>query len=248
MLRVVTVVALAAVAVWAAGRFLDAGPQQAARVFRTNAGEQSTLRLSDGTRVVLNVASELRISSSFREGARDVYLEGEAYFEVTTRAGRPFHVHAGGAVARVLGTAFDVRAYPEDGSVAVVVSEGRVAVGASTAAAPADTLTRSEMGRLSRGPSGGPTVVENVDIDRRLGWLDGRLVFENAPVGEVVAQLERWYALDVELAGSKLAGRHLTGSFTDEPVEEVLRIVALSLGARYKKDGRHVVFFSAGEG
>ena len=135
----------------------------------------------------------------------------------------PFVVHAGRTTATDVGTRFDVRAYPEDSSVRVAVEEGRVALSVRHIA-----LAQGEMATIPR--SGTPVVdrgVENISA-----WTTGRLELHDTPAREAVRALARWYDVDLRLGDSTLAAVPLTASFRDEPVDEVLHIVAVTLGAR----------------
>jgi transmembrane sensor len=206
--------------------------REAPRVFLTARGQRATLRLDDGTQVVLAPASRLTV-----EG-RSATLDGEAFFTVVHDARAPFVVHAGRAIATDLGTRFDVRAYPEDSTVRVAVDEGQVAVTAVTAAnTPAIALAGGDAATVA--PSGETAVdrgVENIGA-----WTTGRLELHNTPAREAVRALARWYDVDLRLGDSTLAAVPLTASFRDEPVDEVLHIVAVTLGARVRWSGRTVI-------
>jgi transmembrane sensor len=205
-------------------------------VATTARGERATLHLSDGTLVMLGAASTLRYPADLTGSSRDVYLVGEGYFEVSHDARRPFRVHAGGATAEDLGTEFGVRAYAGDSSVRVVVAEGKVSLGAATSdQAHAAVLTRGELGRLTTGSS--TASVQRVDIDAYLGWTKGRLVFDEAPLAEVAAQLGRWYAVELRIADSSIASRRLTATFTNEPLAEVLAALAPALDVHFERRG-----------
>jgi transmembrane sensor len=206
----------------------------ALQVATTGRGARQTLRLRDGTRVVLGASSTLRYPADFTGGSRDVFLTGEGYFEVTHDAKHPFRVHAGGATAEDLGTAFGVRAYTEDAAVRVVVVEGMVALGATTpGAVHGAVLTRGQLGRLTKGSA--VTAVRNVDVDAYLGWTKGRLAFDETPLPEVVAELGRWYDAEFRIADSSLISRRLTGSFTTESLDEVLTVLGPALDVRLER-------------
>ncbi len=203
------------------------------REYSTPRAQRGTVQLLDGTRLVLGPASRLRLSRQFGV-TREVYLEGEAFFQVAHDSTRPFIVHAANAVTRVLGTEFSVRAYPDDREVEVVVKTGKVALRRSSSL-PADAatslgaiLTKGQLGRVGFG--GPATVMKEVDLDRLLGWTEGRLVFHRTPLREAVAQIQRWYDLEIHLASPALAANAVTASFAPgEPASEVLHVVAEAL-------------------
>jgi transmembrane sensor len=217
---------------------MRAGP---VREYVTAAGERATVRLTDGTEITLAPSSRLRVPLGYGRRSRDVVLEGEAVFAVVHDAARPFAVRAGSAIARDVGTRFDVRAYADDrGAVRVAVVEGRVAVTAAgrggIPAAPAsagDVVTVTDTA---------VAIVHGADVAALTAWTDGRLVFDAAPVREVLTTIGRWYDLDVNVATPALATRHITATFTNAPVDEVLASVAATLDARVERHGRQVVF------
>lgn len=209
-------------------------PAAELRVAQTVHGGRQALRLSDGTRVVLGPASSLRYPAAFGAASRDVELTGEGFFEVTHDSAHPFRVHAAHAAAEDVGTSFAVRAYPEDSVVRVVVTEGSVSLGAATRGAVQGTLIgRGELGALAK--NGAAARVERVNTAAYLGWLDGRLVFDETPLDEVVAQLGRWYDAPFRIADPSLGARTLTASFTTESLHEVLSSLAPVLDVRFDR-------------
>ena len=245
-------------------RAADARPLQSDQTFRkttTRRGERATVMLPDSSRVTLGAASTLRYPLAFSRASRtgetryqrDLYLEGEAFFEVTADSLHPFVVHTRGAETRVLGTKFVVRANPNDSVVNVAVSEGKVALKAVSSSRPnggkgaesanrVALLTRGEVGRVVRGDEA--AVIVGADADRYLAWTDGELVFRDTPLREVVAELARWYDVDVRLAAgteSILGSRRFTATFKNQRVDEVLTFLALSADVRLRRSGQSVV-------
>lgn len=206
----------------------------------TNKGERAEARLSDGTRVVLGPETRVRIEYSTDESRRSVQLLGEAYFDVAPDPERPFEVRAGSTLTRVLGTEFDVRAYPTDSAVNVVVAEGRVAFrGASDPDSAAVHLEAGDLGALV---TGGTVSVRRVDPDAYLGWQNGRLAFEDAPLSQVAVQIERWYGIPVRIGDPALSNRRLTASFRDQSLDEVIANIAAALELEYTKVGQSYTF------
>jgi len=207
-------------------------------------GRRETITLGDGSRVVLNAGSRLRYAADIARGSRDVYLDGEAYFEVTRDAARPFRVHARGGVAHDLGTRFTVRAYPELPRVDVLVAEGWVSLRRDQAALTDSViLTAGQLGRLAA--SGAPSVVAGVDTAAFLGWTTGALVLEGLTLGEALPQLERRFDVEVRVPDRALASRRLFARFRDETLTQVLDALSLALGAHYERAGRVVTLHPA---
>jgi transmembrane sensor len=206
-------------------------------------GERTTATLADGSRVILNAGSTLRYSADIERGSRDVYLDGEGYFEVTHDAGRPFRVHARHGVAHDLGTRFSVRAYPELARVEVVVAEGRVSLRRDQpAASDSVILAPGQLGRLDQ--SGPPSVV-SVDTAAFIGWTGGSLVLEGLTLDEVLPQLQRRFDVEIRITDRALASRRVFARFRDESLTQVLDALSLALGARYERSGRVVTLHSA---
>ncbi len=214
-------------------------------------GRVTSARLSDGSRVTLAAGSVLDVPREFgRE--RDVTLVGQAYFEIAHDSTRPFRVHTRGTFTRVLGTKFDVRAYPEDSGVTVLVTEGRVefgvdggkggrpeaastsGVGGAVTLTPV-TLTPGDRARLE--PGGQLRVEHGVAVDRELAWMQGRLVFVDAPLSTVAREVERWYDVHIVVEDTSLASAPVTASFGNEPVDGILRALAISLDVRLTRQG-----------
>ncbi len=225
-----TVVLVSGVAIWQ----LRHQPPAPMREVVTARGQRAELRFGDGSRVLLGVASRLRFPASFGR-TRDVELDGEAYFDVQHDAARPFRVHAAGTVTEDLGTQFVIRSYATDRAVRVVVASGRVAVRRQDSSADAVPLTRGDLALV--GSAGMPKVTRNVDVDAYLEWTSGRLEFRGAALGDVVRELERWYAIEIVLADSSIISVPFTGSFKNQSADEVLDAVARSLDLAYRRQG-----------
>jgi len=202
----------------------------------TAPGAIDSLRLPDGTEVILGPGSTLTPSSSYGVTAREVTLEGEAYFVVTRDDARPFTVLADHARIVDLGTAFTVRSDGERG-VAVAVTSGRVRLGAANSDVGAVELAAGEAATLSNADS---TVRrDSLDAERALAFTQGRLVLRDTPVESLVELLRRWYGLSLTIDPA-LRGRRVTAAFVSESREVVLETLALSLGARTEVRGDSV--------
>jgi ferric-dicitrate binding protein FerR (iron transport regulator) len=176
------------------------------RTYVTSAGEQATIALDDGSRIRLAPSSRLSIDPGYGTQSRTVRLTGEAYFEVRSAGAAPFVVHTGRVSTRVLGTAFDVRRYPEDTSVRVAVVSGKVASGGLRAPV---TLTAGTVGFITDSTA----LVADGDATTYNSWTQGRLVFEDVSVPTMLATVGRWYGYHFRLSDSTLATQHVTAVF-----------------------------------
>jgi transmembrane sensor len=203
-------------------------------------GQRATLRLPDGTRVALGMASRLRYARAFGDSARDVYLDGDGYFEVAHDSLHPFAVHTSTSIVRDVGTKFGVRAYDASPSTEVIVTEGVVSF-ATPVTGDRLVLRANDFLRLER-DGRSTTLVHGVATADYLAWTEGRLVFQDAPLHEVIAELSRWYDRDLlQLADTSIGSRRLTASFTNESLPIVIDRIALSLDLREERHGQTVV-------
>lgn len=204
--------AAAAVAVFAA-------VQPFTPAYATQDIEQKVVRLEDGSRVHLNVDSQVKVA--FREGERRLTLtRGEAFFEVAHDPARPFVVEADGARIRALGTKFDVRRQTD--GVRVTLLQGRVQVSPEDSRraivlAPNQQATVSREGAIRRTAA---------DAARTTSWTTGRLIFRDTPLAAAVAEVNRYSDRKVEIEGAELAGRPVSGFFDVGDSESFARGVA----------------------
>ena len=207
----------------------------------TPRGQRVSLRLPDGTQVMLGPSSVIRYAPAYGHGGRTVELEGQAYFVVTHDPTRPFAVHTAHGLVTDIGTRFAVHAYATDSIVDVVVAEGEVSLSArqdTLRQRPAPDSVLLAPGDLGRVTSAGTlSIARDVSVERYLAWTEGRLVFRDTPMRDVVVELGRWYDIDVRLADPALAAKRLSASFKNEPASEVLRLIAASLDVRRGSPG-----------
>ena len=164
-------------------------------------GEKLNLSLPDGTQIKLNSGSHIKFPQSFTVNERRVELKGEAFFDVARNEEKPFIIESGDVQTTVLGTSFNINAYPEEDLVSVSVLTGRVRV---TSASNNVYLTPNEQGVYSR--SNGKITKGRVDIDRILFWKNGILHFEDASLKDVAKSLERWFGVEISIESKELMG------------------------------------------
>lgn len=207
------------------------------QVARTEIGESHTLTLSDGTRVTLNTASKAEFLLT--ETRRSASLaEGEAFFEVAKDAGRPFVILAGEAAVEVIGTAFSTRV-SEDGTV-LQVEEGLVRFGLRAGdVASLDELSETPFGgshvlAVGAGQAAdwraGAPVPELYDIapDRIATWREQRLVFDNLPIGDVVAEFNRYNRTQLHVEDAELSAQTISAEFSPTDLEGFVRFIEIS--------------------
>lgn len=209
----------------------------------TERGEKARVSFSDGTSVMLNSASSIRFPQKFHGTTREIYLEGEAYFEVAHNPDKPFIVHSQDARVEVLGTEFNVRGWSEDPGVEVVVGGGKVSV-QSTNRQPNERseviLTKGFKTEILRGEN--PVEPVKVDPVHQLLWTSGGIHFDNEPLRGVVRDLERRFNVNIMIDDKSLLDVPYTGTFQYAELNEILSVIAASLDVGYSRDGTEVEF------
>lgn len=200
----------------------------------TSRGGEYKLILADGTKVWLNADSWLEFPVKFVGYQREVSVKGEAYFEVAKDSLHPFVVSTDKAKVRVLGTAFNVRAYPED-AYRTTLLEGSVEIvhrGETVKLKPNEQwILDGEIGQVA--------VVEPRVVS---GWVNGSFAFENELLTVVFQELERWYDVEVFIANAKLEELRFTGIFPRYgSMDKVLEIIGLATGVSCQVNDRAVI-------
>lgn len=201
----------------------------------TPKGTQFRLILSDGSKVWLNGASSLRFPTGFAGKERVVELQGEAYLEVSKDAEHPFRVMAKGMSVDVLGTHFNVNAYDNEPSIRTTLLEGAVRVGRN-----GQTRTLSPGQQACLMPDGQLTVASDVDMSAVIAWKEGRFKFDEAPITEVMRQVERWYGAEIVYEGA--VKHHFVGSLPRNlPVSRLLEMLELTGRVKFRIDGNKII-------
>lgn len=205
----------------------------------TPRGGEYSLVLADGTRVWLNAASSLRYPTAFAAGQRNVQLAGEAYFEVAPGL-HPFTVSVGQMEVKVLGTHFNVNAYPDETAVATTLLEGKVRVSYGPDENHSLMIEPGEQARLGR--NGQISLVKDADVDEVMAWKNGLFVFHNDDLPSIMRRLARWYNVDVEYENGHIPAIHFTGAVRrQENISKILKMLELTGGTRYSIDGNRII-------
>lgn len=193
---------------------------------------QVSVMLPDSSQVWLNRDSKLAYDPDFGGAKREVQLEGEAFFEVRKDPRRPFIIRTKATQTKVLGTSFNLRAYPEEETVELEVATGRVAFSSKSRSAEV-IVTPGYAAKLDR---------ESTEIDHysspggnAWAWKSGRLEFEGQPLREVLQDLERYYQVELKLQNPAIANCRFTGSFEHAALEGVLQVLSASLQLEYSQ-------------
>jgi ferric-dicitrate binding protein FerR (iron transport regulator) len=218
------------------------------RTYTTAAGHRATVTFADGSRATLAPSTTMRVSIGGSDKATSITVTGEAMFTVTHHDNHLFTVRTGRVVTRVLGTRFLVRRYPDDASTRVVVADGRVAVHAEVGTAPDApvVLNANMMGVVS--DSGGATVTPDIALDDYIDLTADRLVFHGTAVSDIIAALDRAYAVDIRLSDTTLAAHRVTMTVpvSQRSIDDVLALLTKTLNARYVRNGSVVTITPGG--
>lgn len=223
----------------------------------------TSLTLEDGTQVWLNSGSTLKCEPAFDRKDRQVILTGEAYFDVKQDAGKPFIVQAGPFMrVKVLGTTFDVIAYPKDPYVKASLISGEIAVNlkddkqAQIILKPhqeitfhlqdAATLKTTQEKQVGNPVSYHINTITPNPIDHHiseLSWMKGELAFNDMTFAELSYDLERIYHVKIDFKDEQLENYHLTGVFKGENLEEVLQALRVTTPFQYEISNKEVIIY-----
>ena len=200
--------------------------------FATQVGKLDSLKLPDGSRVLLGPGSELTLAQGFGGSARELTLHGEARFDVVHDSTRPFIVHTAAASFRDVGTVFAVHSDEADGA-RIVVSSGVVAVEGKAGTAP---VLLQAGDRATVAPAGTVRVERAAATSDDLAWTSGKLIFRDASVEQVTADLRRWFGVELKV-DSSLASKTVTATFERASTTDVGRMIAAMLGGGLREEG-----------
>ena len=218
-------------------------------VFTEN-GQRSKVVLPDSSIVWLNSGTTLSYPDNFSNQNRKIILNGQAFFEVTHKRDYPFSVQANGLIVKVLGTKFDVDAYSDEDEIAVVLESGKV------------ELTHKEFDSFSyyMKPGEKATIklsdnrtmnVRQVDPKIYSSWKDGKLIFRNSPMRDVVEKLKKWYNINIEISNPEVYNSIFSGTIKNESYEEIFRLIGIAchvdckIQHNYDKEAKPIIIISS---
>lgn len=204
------------------------------QILTAQRGEQKTFFLSDGTQVLLNAESELRIPSKFEGTNRQVILSGEGYFKVAKDPAHPFIIQTSMSRVKVLGTVFNLKAYPGE-RVRVSVEEGKVQFSSVKKDLDPLILTAQQQACLSR--------TLQRERFQRPAWWETKLAFEDTPLGEIIPVLERKFDVRIELSKPELASLTFKGAYAQPSLPVILDDLSYVLKFHYKLQNRSVTIY-----
>lgn len=198
-------------------------------------GRHQTISLPDGTIVTLNDGSKLDYPQAFNQSSRDVYLTGEAYFDVKHDTRKPFQVHTGKYITRVLGTAFNICAYDNDTRVSVTVTRGKVQVRSDSSKKTLGVLSAGDQLVINKISS--EASYTKADIGKVMEWKANDMIFDNATVDEAVIALGNRYGVSFLFEHEALRSCRFTANFAGDGLNQSLDIICTLINADWVQAG-----------
>lgn len=222
-------------------------------------GSKSSIVLSDGTKIWLNSSTSLKYPEKFESDSREVYLEGEAFFDVSEDKEKPFYVRTSDLNIKVLGTSFNVKSYAKEGTIETTLESGSISIHKELEGKKTDVVLKPNQ-RLTLVKKKGIILVDDIKnhleenistpvtperktekifldkyVDTKLytSWKDNKLVFNDETFESLAVKIERWYNVKIIIHGDKLKQLRFSGTFENETVEQALNALKITTNFKY---------------
>lgn len=224
-------------------------------------GSKTSVMLSDGTEIWLNAESKLKYPAKFKNNKREVYIEGEGYFDVADDELHPFIVHTSDIKIKVLGTKFNIKSYPDEDRIETTLIAGSILIEeikqkplignkalqlkpndhavflkSTEKLSLIDKITRKEKAVQSNA-----SIKEITNTQDLVSWKENKLVFKREKFSKVVRELERWYNVHINLEFDEMKDYTYTGSFEDETIEQALEALRITTPFEYKINRNRII-------
>ncbi len=203
-------------------------------------GDKTSIILPDSSLVCLNSGSRITFNNNFQNGSRQVYLDGEAFFTVHKNPKNPFQVKTTDLVVEVLGTEFNLKAYPNEKTITTTLVKGCLKVYANHNAIkikPNQKLIYNKRNQEIK-------LKEVCDLSPEIEWKNGRLVFHNQSLEELREKLERWFDVEIKFGDEQVKARRFTGTLEHESILEAISYFGRSKYVAYKIKDNVITFFT----
>ena len=246
---------LAAGGIWLFNTLHSIAPAQKNTVSTRN-GSKSKIELPDGTQVWLNVGSRIKYDENYGKESRELTLTGEAYFDVAHDANKPFILHTGKMNIKVLGTAFNVKAYPGDAITEAALIRGSIEVTfpgrpqEKLILKPRDKISIANKETNKAEDTVGPThtiskerpdimvsSIQYVPADSAIietAWVNNKLIFRSKTFEELSRDIERWFNVTVQVQDTSILSKRFTGTISNETITDALEALSSSYPFHYK--------------
>jgi len=226
------------------GYYFDAFKKESSPIYYTSVtpkGSVSEMLLPDGTHIFLNSGSKIKYSVDGVNNMREIFLDGEAWFQVAKMKEKPFLVHTSMYDVLVTGTTFNVKAYPNENDVTTTLEEGHVSVKSSENLKLAEDIMLKPGEQLVYNTESKNIQVQEVNTKWYTSWKDNKLVFVNMSLKDLAVLLERKYGIEIEIGDQSILDYHYDGTIKDETILEILEILKRTLPIQYRIVNQKVV-------
>ncbi|WP_346863954.1 FecR domain-containing protein [uncultured Draconibacterium sp.] len=195
-------------------------------------GQMTNLELPDGTLVMLNSGTTISYSGDFTSGNRQVYLQGEAFFDVQKDVDHPFIVNSEFLGVKVYGTSFNIQAYPEDRTFAATLVEGSIGL----LDANGEEVTKLVPGEKACFDESGTNIeIKQVDTAMYTSWKEGLVTYRNERLEDIAKQIERWYNVEIVIQKEGLGDERYFGTILkNKPIDQILEVLKLTTSLQYE--------------
>lgn len=210
----------------------------------TTVGEQKTLETEDGSEIWINDKSTVNYPVKFSSKTRELYLEGEAFFQVKKDASKPFIVHASGVDVKVLGTSFNIQSYADESDIIITLATGKVTVSIDADKTslkqdePIASLVPGQ--RLNFNKKSKTFSISEVDASNSFAWKEGLLVFDKEPLSKITQTLERAYGVEIIIESDASKSKLLTFKQKHEDIKTVMEILSYAGDFKYTIKGNKI--------
>jgi len=188
-------------------------------------GQMTQIKLTDGSKIWLNSGSVFKYPNEFDQTAREVFIDGEAFMEITKDACNPFVVNTKNFSIEVLGTSFNISAYSADSCANLTLVEGSVLLRSEENKWENRTLVPGQTATLTNGEIPG---ISDVSTDFYTSWKEGKIVFRNETLEEIAKKMERWYNVEIGFKDEGLKSLLFSGTFLKyKPVDQVFKTLSI---------------------
>jgi ferric-dicitrate binding protein FerR (iron transport regulator) len=206
-------------------------------------GQFETITFPDGSKATLNSGSIIIYPQEFKGVTRDIYLNGEAYFNVSQDKNKPFIVKTGNINIEVLGTIFNVSAYSDNNNITTTLEEGKIKINFKDD--PQESIILMPNEQIIYDRTLGAFIKKQANINNVTAWMQGHLVFQQTSINEIIKTIERRYDVTVYLNSNHYDNEIVTAKFIHgESLEELLQILKEIIpGLRYKIEGKKIFIY-----
>lgn len=209
----------------------------------TSKGQRSSILLRDGSKVTLNSETKIIYDDNFGLNNRRIYLNGEAFFEVTKNRNLPFTVTSEHLVTRALGTSFNVRDYADEADASIALATGEVKVNRTAVANKDSNVILKPNEQITLDKTSQVWMKTIFDVDRVLSWKENNLYFNDMNLSDIIKTLERWYNVKISVVGNGIEKLKYegTGKFERQSLENILGALGYTMGFESSVNEKQII-------